>query len=289
MARYEVPTLVRSTLPRPGFSMMLRVGDSARPSLRTHFALPLASPVRSVPPRLILRGVLRTVLPMALLVTVALGAPGSLGAQGASGAAAPTVPSGSGGTVHLRDALAASRALPLQGERLLRAREIEREARDFLANQPDDPDLLWWTIAAMAFQVDEESNVGKVNRTRDIYDEVLRLRALAPEHPGGEHALGRLHAGVMRLNPVLRFVAVRLVGGDVLRGASWESAEAHFRRALELEPDAVQHRLELALILIDRDRRAEALALLDGVQAVPARDPMDAIYRARAIAILEGR
>jgi tetratricopeptide (TPR) repeat protein len=195
-------------------------------------------------------------------------------------------------TIHeIRNSLAAVRSLRTPEERLAEALRIEGMIRGHLEVTPDDPDLLWWAIAAMGVQVDNESSRGKIDRTREIHAETERLRILAPDHPGGEHAMGRLHAGVMRLNRVLRFLAVRLIGGDHLRRASWEEAEAHFRRAVELDPRGLHHRFELATLLMDRGQREEARTILqelaDGSPSeARMEDDLDALHRVRARELL---
>lgn len=186
----------------------------------------------------------------------------------------------------IRNELAAVHSLRSQEDRLVEARRIEGEIRSLLKNSPDDPELIWWAIAAMGLQVDHESNRGKIDRTREIHVETDRLRTLAPHHAGGEHAMGRLHAGVMRLNRVLRFLAVRLIGGELLRQASWEAAEAHFRRAVDLDPGGSHHRFELAVLLVDREKTEEARAILRELAAEgPAQrsqDSFERLYRTRA-------
>ncbi len=172
------------------------------------------------------------------------------------------------------------------GERLDRARALETELRERAAEDPSDPGVRWMIIAAMSLQVDEESARGKVQITRRILDEVELLGALAPDHPGYHHAKGRLHAGVMRSGPVLRWVAQRLVGGELLRSASWAEAERHFERAAELEPRALHHRLELGQVLLDQGKRDAAHAPLRAVVETPSELPLDTLLRERATVLL---
>jgi hypothetical protein len=178
--------------------------------------------------------------------------------------------------------LVLSRTLPTQAERLGAAREGERLARETLARTPGSLELRWLAIAALGSQVDEESNRRKISLTREIYDEVELLRALDPDHPGLHHALARLHSGVLRLRPILRWLAARMVGGDLLQHASWEAAETHFRRAIELEPHAILHRVELGLLLLERDREAEGRRELERVLGMLASNPLDSLFQERA-------
>lgn len=109
---------------------------------------------------------------------------------------------------------------------------------------------------------------------------------LDPDHPGAHHVLGRLHAGTMRMNPVSRFLARRVLGAEALEGASWERAEHHLIRAHELEPDNPRHTLELGVLYIDTDRPDEALEALRLAAEAPRRTPIDDQLVERAIRLI---
>ncbi len=185
--------------------------------------------------------------------------------------------------VEFTDELVSLRLLPRERDRLARARELESLARSALEEGADPIDARWAIIAAMAAQVDEESTTGKVRVTRRIVDELEVLEAAAPGHPGVLHATGRLHAGVMRMSGVLRWAAGRLVGGELLRSASWEEAERQLRAGAEREPCALHHRFELAQLLADRGRTAEAAEELEALLALPVTSLHDAHFRERAL------
>jgi uncharacterized protein HemY len=86
---------------------------------------------------------------------------------------------------------------------------------------------------------------------------------------------------------VLRFVAARIIGGDLLRQASWERAEGFLRTAVEAEPGNPMHRIELAQVYEHTARVDEARAQLRRVLAHPDPTPLVAYYQGRARAILE--
>ena len=56
-------------------------------------------------------------------------------------------------------------------------------------------------------------------------------------------------------------------------------------KAVELDPGRLYHRLELAEILVDRKRYAEARAQLHQLAALPDREIMDSVYRRKAAAL----
>jgi len=218
-----------------------------------------------------------------ILVTVLLGVLGPAGVEAQRTGSVPV------DGVDLVEQLAESLLLPTSRERLDRARELETEIRSLLAADPGDPGLRWAAISAMALQVDEETAAGKISVTRRIRSEVDILAEVAPDHPGYHHAMGRLHAGVLRINGVLRWLATRLVSDATLRNASWEEAERHFREAVAREPDAPHHRMELGILLMERGQVEEAEVEFGLVLGTPPRTLMEEQIQIRVRSILDDR
>lgn len=119
-----------------------------------------------------------------------------------------------------------------------------------------------------------------------VREAALRAIALDPEHSGAYHVLGRWHAEVMRLPGVTRFFARSFLGARVFDEASWDAAIENLARAAELDPTYIYHRLDLAEVLIDRKRWAEARRELEAIPALPDRDIDDALHRRRAAELL---
>jgi len=211
---------------------------------------------------------------------------GMLGPPGAEARQTGSVPVDG---VDLVELLAESRLLPTSRERLDRARELETEIRSLLATDSGDPGLRWAAISAMALQVDDETTAGKIAVTRRIRSEVEILAEVAPDHPGYHHAMGRLHAGVLRINGVLRWLANRLVSDDTLRNASWEEAERHFREAVAREPDAPHHRMELGILLMERGQVEEAEVEFDLVLGTPPRTLLEEQVQFRVRSMVDDR
>jgi len=218
-----------------------------------------------------------------MLVTLLLGVLGPMGVEAQQTGSVPVE------GVDFVEQLAESLLLPTSHERLDRVREIETEIRSLLTADPGDPGLRWAAISAMALQVDEESAAGKISITRRIRSEVDILAEVAPDHPGYHHAMGRLHAGVLRINGVLRWLATRLVSDDTLRNASWEEAERHFREAVAREPDAPHHRMELGILLMERGQVEEAEVEFGLVLGTPPRTLMEEQIQIRVRSILDDR
>jgi len=105
-----------------------------------------------------------------------------------------------------------------------------------------------------------EGGRARIRAARELHAQVDRVLALDPEHAGAHHILGRLHAGVMRLDRLTRFLATRLLGGGALAGASWEAALEHLALAELREPCRPEHHLELARLHLDLSRLDDALS-----------------------------
>jgi tetratricopeptide (TPR) repeat protein len=166
---------------------------------------------------------------------------------------------------------------------IIRARGYAERAT---TRAPDEVEGHYWLSVTSGLLAEEEGGRTKIRLAEQAWDESSWVLEVDPMHAGAHHIQGRLHAAVMRLNRVLRFLARRLLGGDVLGEASWDNAEYHLRLAAELAPKAPVHHLELGVAYMDLDREDEARAAFeDAVSAVP-HYPADRRYMARAAELL---
>lgn len=116
----------------------------------------------------------------------------------------------------------------------------------------------------------------RVRFAKQIYNEAARALELDPTHDGAHHVLGAWHAEVMRLGGMAKFFAKTFLGGGFLEKAAWDSAIVHLERAVELKPQDIFHRLELAEIYLDRDRPDAAEQQLGALLDLPPTgDVMD--------------
>jgi len=81
-------------------------------------------------------------------------------------------------------------------------------------------------------------------------------------------------------------LAAKLIYGGVPEGASLEESEACLRRAIALAPEHLNHHRELAITLLELDRRAEAITELEIAVSLSPRQPEDAVYAASARELL---
>ena len=114
-------------------------------------------------------------------------------------------------------------------------------------------------------------NLGRWAEERGLFRSMLALRTLREE---AAETL-RLDPGLADAHVFAGALAANLPG---LAGGDSERAEAHFRRAVELDPRRSRFRLELAQFLIGNDRIEEARPHLAAVLA--ESQPSDPIFAA---------
>jgi len=173
------------------------------------------------------------------------------------------------------------------------------EERDRLYNDA-------WIYAAEAMRVDSldaeghfmlASVMGRLSRTKggkervrfgkEIYDEAATALELDPQHDGAHHVIGAWHAEVKRLSGITKFFAKTFLGGGYMGIASWDSAAVHLEKSVEIKPDHIFHRLELAEVYLDLDQHAAAREQLAQISVLPVSDVMDPIHKETAARLLD--
>jgi Flp pilus assembly protein TadD len=94
--------------------------------------------------------------------------------------------------------------------------------------------------------------------------------------------MGVWNAEIMRLNGFTRAVAKTFLGGQIFGSASWAEAVRYLEQAVQVEPDRLVHRLDLARIYRDMGRIAEARRSYGVAIALADSDTNDATYRQQA-------
>ncbi|HWA58314.1 MAG TPA: tetratricopeptide repeat protein, partial [Gemmatimonadales bacterium] len=131
-----------------------------------------------------------------------------------------------------------------------------------------------------------KSSKERVKRAAEIRSAGLRAIELDSLNHKAYHVMGRWNAEIMRLSGLSRFFAKNFLGGGVFNAASWDSATVYMEKAVAISPDNIYHRLDLAEILIDRDRYSEARTHLARIEELPVYDVMDPVYKDRAASLL---
>lgn len=155
-----------------------------------------------------------------------------------------------------------------------------------IASAPDSAQGYQWLSIALGRQALLEGPRTKVRLATEVRRNALMAVEIDSTAAGAHNVLGEWHAEIQRLGGLTRFAAERLLGADTFSLASWDEAVRHLRRAVELEPEALIHRLALARVYLDIDRPAEARAQLLRALDLPTREPTDAMNRREAESLL---
>jgi tetratricopeptide (TPR) repeat protein len=110
-----------------------------------------------------------------------------------------------------------------------------------------------------------------------------RSLALHPDHAGALHVLGMWNAEVKRLSGFELFFARRFLGGGVLGQANWKDAVRYMERDVEVDPDRLVHRVDLASVYADVGEKEKARATYESVISATTRtDFNDPLYKKQA-------
>lgn len=157
-----------------------------------------------------------------------------------------------------------------------RLRVLEDSVTALSDRHPGDVELQFHVAAVLGARSEVEGGRTKMRVAQTLLGRLHELLAVAPEHGGSLHLLGRLHAAVMRMDWVTRFLATKVLGGAELSVASWNEAERLLEAAIASEPCIGDHRFQLARVYADRGRtslaREQLMAVLD-LGPAGARDP----------------
>jgi tetratricopeptide (TPR) repeat protein len=140
-------------------------------------------------------------------------------------------------------------------------------------------------------------SLGRLSRTRggkervrfgkEIYDNAAWAIRIDSLHDGAYHVLGAWHAEIKRLSGFTKFFAKTFLGGGYMDIASWDSAAANLEISVELKPEHIFHRLELARVYADMERWGEAAEQLEVIATLePGLDIEDPRYKEEAAALL---
>lgn len=124
----------------------------------------------------------------------------------------------------------------------------------------------------------------KVKYSRLVKEEAERALALDPDYAWAHHILGRWHHEVASLGLTARWIVRLFYGG--LPDASPAEAVRRLERAVALEPEELNHHLELGFAYAAAGRLGDAQAAWHRGLAMPERGRHDAPAKQRARAAL---
>lgn len=160
--------------------------------------------------------------------------------------------------------------------------EAEEQARASVVGHESDVGRRYALAVVLGLRANIEGGQTKVRAASALSKELDAILEADPGHAGARHMLGRLHAGVRRMNRVTRWIATNLLGGDELKRATWAAAEENLAFAEAHAPGVADHHLQLALLYRDTDRRDLAMGELEHVMEFEAVSALDAEVLAEA-------
>lgn len=121
----------------------------------------------------------------------------------------------------------------------------------------------------------------RIRTSREIKEHIEQALDLDPDHPGAWHLLGVWHASAANLSGGERFAANLLFGGAP-EGASNEAAELALQQAIDLSPDRILFRLDLARFYRDMGWCEDAAQELEVILQMESQDQDDPRDKERA-------
>eukprot|EP00884_Botryococcus_braunii_P006378 jgi/Botrbrau1/15741/Bobra.4_1s0109.1 len=114
-------------------------------------------------------------------------------------------------------------------------------------------------------------NKGKVALAKTARDHAVIALQKAPELDLAHHLMGRWHWEMAQLNSIVRTL-IRFVYGTSLASGSFTEALDCYRKAAELNPSRLVHRVEVGRSLARMGKKAEALDELSAAVELPIED-----------------
>lgn len=105
-------------------------------------------------------------------------------------------------------------------------------------------------------------NKAKVQLAKEAQDAAALALALDPSLDLAHHLMGRWHYEMSRVNGLVRTL-VRFMYGTALPTGTRENALGCYRKAIELAPSRLIHKVEAGRILLELGQRDEAVVLLE--------------------------
>ncbi|HEY2955514.1 MAG TPA: tetratricopeptide repeat protein [Candidatus Eisenbacteria bacterium] len=159
-------------------------------------------------------------------------------------------------------------------------------AREAVSLAPDSALGHLWLAATLGRKALKEGPRARLALSRDVKSEIDRAIAIDPGIGRAYHVRALWNRKVASLNAVERLAANAVLGG-VPKGASMENAVRDLERAVELEPNYLNHHLELGRTYLQLKRREDARREFERVLALPpTSNPRDPHFQREARELL---
>lgn len=157
-------------------------------------------------------------------------------------------------------------------------------ARKAVEADPQSADAHLWVAIAAGKVALQRGGKEKVEMSREVKEEAMRAVELDPNNDSAYHVLARWHFEVATLSWVLKTAAKVVYGG--MPEASLEESVRYFQKAVEISPDWINHRLQLAKVYIEQGNEEKARTQLRKVLELPEDDVEDPQHKEEARELL---
>lgn len=172
-----------------------------------------------------------------------------------------------------------------KSERTANFEKAEEFAQKAISLCPDNDNAHLYLSVAIGQVALMQGKKQQVQLSQKIKDEAEKAIELNPENDVAHHVYARWHRKVATLSGVAKAFAKVLYGG--LPPASLEQAVAHFQKAIEINPQHINHYLELGITYEMMKEWQKAQQAYLKVLELPAVENKDAAYKKEAKERLE--
>ncbi len=151
---------------------------------------------------------------------------------------------------------------------------LELDASSFVAE--------YWLVAAQGLRARHAEALIAARLGTAVYERSRSLLERDSLHAGANHALGALNLEVMRLSRIKRFIAVTILGNRAFRDTSWENAETHLVRSVQIDSTFAIARLDLGRAFFYQGELEAARAEFENLLQQPLFDPTDVAFHDEA-------
>jgi tetratricopeptide (TPR) repeat protein len=158
--------------------------------------------------------------------------------------------------------------------------DAESHARKAVAANPDNTWGHFHLAAALGKHALLLGKKDQIAMSKEVKAEIEKAIALDAANDGAYHALGRWHRRMAEIGGASRLIG-GLLFGSIPKG-SFEESETNLRKAVELKPEYINHRLELGRTLVEVKKYEDAAAEFQKCLDLPAATSKDPAYKAEA-------
>ena len=133
----------------------------------------------------------------------------------------------------------------------------------------------YWLVSVKGREALHASFSTAARLVGEVYDEAHGVLARDSLYAGAHYVLGALNYEVMKLPRIKRWLGRKVLGNRGLQNTSWENARRYLERAVELDPEMILFRYDLARFYETRGEYEAAQAEFGRLVALKRKHPMD--------------